>query len=154
MPIVIETQIQTAFAPLWEATQYPERHQRWDMRFSTIQYSAPCEPPHPQQFIYTTRIGFGLSITGMGETSTRTLDDGRTISALSFWSNHPLSLIRQGAGYWLYQPTSAGMHFLTRYDYQTRFGMLGQIIDRLLFRPLIAWATAWSFDRLRLWLRA
>lgn len=25
-------------------------------------------------------------------------------------------------------------------------------IDRLVFRPLTGWATAWSFDRLRLWL--
>ena len=25
-------------------------------------------------------------------------------------------------------------------------------MDRLAFRPLIGWATAWSFDRLRLWL--
>jgi hypothetical protein len=26
------------------------------------------------------------------------------------------------------------------------------LFDRLIFRPLIGWATAWSFDRLRLWL--
>jgi hypothetical protein len=24
-------------------------------------------------------------------------------------------------------------------------------VDRLVFRPLMGWATAWSFDRLRLW---
>ena len=28
----------------------------------------------------------------------------------------------------------------------------GRAFDRLLFRPLIGWATAWSFDRLRLWI--
>jgi uncharacterized membrane protein YphA (DoxX/SURF4 family) len=28
----------------------------------------------------------------------------------------------------------------------------GRLFDRLIFRPLIGWATAWSFDRLRLWL--
>ncbi len=31
------------------------------------------------------------------------------------------------------------------------FGMLGRVVDAVLFRPLLGWATAWSFDRLRLW---
>jgi uncharacterized membrane protein YphA (DoxX/SURF4 family) len=30
--------------------------------------------------------------------------------------------------------------------------MLRALFDRLVFRPLMGWATAWSFDRLRLWL--
>ena len=30
--------------------------------------------------------------------------------------------------------------------------MPGALFDRLIFRPLMGWATAWSFDRLRLWL--
>jgi hypothetical protein len=29
---------------------------------------------------------------------------------------------------------------------------VGRAIDAVLFRPLITWATAWSFDRLRLWI--
>jgi hypothetical protein len=29
---------------------------------------------------------------------------------------------------------------------------MGNIFDRLVFRPLLGWATAWSFDRLRLWI--
>ncbi len=37
-------------------------------------------------------------------------------------------------------------------DYRPRWGALGALADRLLFRPLMGWATAWSFDRLRLWL--
>jgi hypothetical protein len=28
----------------------------------------------------------------------------------------------------------------------------GRVFDRLVFRPLMGWATAWSFDRLRLWI--
>ena len=32
-----------------------------------------------------------------------------------------------------------------------RFAILGRSVDRLLFRPMMGWATAWSFDRLRLW---
>jgi uncharacterized membrane protein YphA (DoxX/SURF4 family) len=41
--------------------------------------------------------------------------------------------------------------FLTWYDYTTQFGALGRVVDRV-FRPLLGWATAWSFDRLRLWI--
>jgi len=44
------------------------------------------------------------------------------------------------------------VRFLTWYDYETRFGPLGRALDRCLFRPLLGWATAWSFDRLRLWI--
>ncbi|MFD3164123.1 hypothetical protein [Herpetosiphon sp. NSE202] len=152
MAIIIKTHIRGPFAALWAATQQPDMHQRWDLRFSTIEYGTRTDPAQPQAFLYTTRIGFGLQITGRGETSTKQLADGRMISALRFWSDHPLSLIRAGAGYWLYTPTSDGIDFSTSYDYQTRFGLLGWLIDRLLFRPLMAWATAWSFDRLRLWL--
>ncbi|MFN0090888.1 MAG: hypothetical protein ACKVWR_11560 [Acidimicrobiales bacterium] len=42
------------------------------------------------------------------------------------------------------------MRFLTRYDYRPRWGRLGGLVDRWLFRPVFGWATAWSFDRLRL----
>jgi hypothetical protein len=70
---------------------------------------------------------------------------------LSFSSSDAKSLIKEGSGYWKYDPTAAGVRFLTWYDYRTRFGALGRVLDRLLFRPLIGWATAWSFDRLRLW---
>src|SRR5690606_30812489 len=42
--------------------------------------------------------------------------------------------------------------FLTWYDYRTRFGALGRLFDGAVFRPLMGWATAWSFDRLRLWI--
>jgi hypothetical protein len=44
-------------------------------------------------------------------------------------------------------PTAEGIRFLTRYDYRTRFGPFGMLFDRLIFRPLIGWATAWSFDK-------
>ena len=48
-------------------------------------------------------------------------------------------------------PTDDGIRFLTSYDYRVRFGALGRAFDALCFRPLLGWATAWSFDRLRLW---
>ena len=64
----------------------------------------------------------------------------------------PRSIIREGSGYWKYIPTDDGIQFVTAYDYRTRFGPIGALVDRFAFRPLIGWATAWSFDRLRLWL--
>jgi len=61
-------------------------------------------------------------------------------------------MIREGTGYWKYIPTTDGILFLTWYGYRTHFGAVGALFDRLVFRPLIGWATAWSFDRLPLWL--
>jgi hypothetical protein len=61
-------------------------------------------------------------------------------------------LIKVGSGYWKYLPEGDHIRFLTWYDYKVRFGLLGQLLDFVAFRPLIGWATAWSFDTLRLWL--
>lgn len=71
---------------------------------------------------------------------------------LRFWARDRRSIIDAGAGYWRYVPTTDGVRFLTRFDYRPRWGRFGETIDRRVFRPLFGWATAWSFDRLRLWL--
>jgi uncharacterized membrane protein YphA (DoxX/SURF4 family) len=98
-------------------------------------------------------MGFGLQIRGEGETiGNRTDPQGQRTSALKFWSDDPKSLIREGTGYWKYTPAENGIRFVTGYDYRVRFGGVGRIFDALVFRPLLGWATAWSFDRLRLWL--
>ncbi len=150
---------------LWELTQTPALHQRWDLRFSTITYlprlqpqdpQNPQDPLDPQRFEYATRIGFGLRIAGTGESiATRESEGNVRVSSLRFWSESPLSLIEEGSGYWRYVPVPGGeeatsLRFLTWYDYRVRFGLLGRLAD-LVFRPLMGWATAWSFDRLRLW---
>ncbi len=44
------------------------------------------------------------------------------------------------------------MRFSTVYDYKTRYGLAGSTLDNLVFRPLMIWATRWSFSRLRLWI--
>src|SRR5438093_2355368 len=93
-----------------------------------------------------------MNITGKGETVSSQENDGSRTSALKCWSDDPKSLIRAGSGYWQYIPTQDGIKFLTWYDYSTRFGVLGRAFDAVVFRPLMGWATAWSFDRLRLWL--
>src|SRR5215475_5055622 len=140
------------FDALWAATQTPDLHARWDLRFTDIRYLPRTDASEPQRFLYATRVGFGLAITGDGETvGEHRGPDGTSTSALRFWSADPKSLIREGSGYWKYIPTPDGVRFLTQYDYRTRFGAFGVVFDRLVFRPMIGWATAWSFDRLRLW---
>jgi hypothetical protein len=152
MGLYVEIPIASSMDELWEKTQNPELHQRWDLRFTEIQY-LPQEAEEPQKFLYCTRIGFGLKINGNGEsTGIRDGDGGSRTSSLRFWSEDPKSLIKVGSGYWKYVPASNLIRFFTWYDYETRFGLVGKVLDKCLFRPLLGWATAWSFDRLRLWI--
>ena len=150
--LYVQIDIHTSIERLWELTQTPGLHQRWDLRFTDIQYLPRPDPNEPQRFLYATRIGFGVEIRGEGETAGSLEKDGERSSALRFWSDDSKSLIREGAGYWRYTPCAGGIRFATGYDYDVRFGWLGRFFDRLLFRPLMGWATALSFDRLRLWL--
>ena len=137
---------------IWQLTQEPALHERWDLRFHQILYLPRADVTEPQRFLYETRIGFGLSIKGTGESiGQRAMEGGERTSSLKFASEDFKSLIRQGSGYWRYIPAEHGIRFLTCYDYEVRFGALGRGVDRVAFRPLIGWATAWSFDRLRLW---
>src|SRR3954469_7849303 len=153
MGIYVEILIHVPMEALWEHTQDPALHERWDLRFSKIEYLPRLGDAEPQRFRYATRIGFGLEVAGEGESvGERDLPGGRRVSSLKFSSGDPRSIIREGGGYWKYIPTPDGIRFLTWYDYRTRFGPLGTLFDRLIFRPMIGWATAWSFDRLRLWL--
>jgi hypothetical protein len=152
MGIFVETVIRAPMEALWSHCQDPAAHQRWDVRFSTIEY-LPKGRNEPQRFRYATRMGFGLVVAGVGETvASRDLPGGARASSIRFSSLHPLSLIREGSGYWKYAATPDGVRFATWYDYRTRHGRLGAVVDRFAFRPLMGWATAWSFDRLRLWL--
>jgi hypothetical protein len=149
--IYVEVLIRAPLERVWELTQRPDEHQRWDLRFSRIEYLPKSSEFEPQRFLYETRIGFGLAIRGTGKSiATRVSGDGTAISSLEFFSEDRLSLIRDGAGYWRYIPTAEGLRFLTWYDYSVRFGAAGRMLD-CGFRPLIGWATAWSFDCLRLW---
>ncbi|WP_260615620.1 hypothetical protein [Microbispora sp. KK1-11] len=117
------------------------------MRFTDIDY-LPRADDGPQYFQYAFRLLSGLVITGTGVTTGDRHDTAGRTSALRFSSDHPLSLIRSGSGCWRYVPTDDGVRFVTRYGYRPGWG---KAVD-LVFRPLIGWATAWSFDRLRLWL--
>jgi uncharacterized membrane protein YphA (DoxX/SURF4 family) len=150
--IYVEIFICQGVERIWELTQTPELHERWDLRFGRIRYLPRASPAEPQRFLYETQIGFGLKIQGTGQSiGQRGVGGADTTSSLEFASEDPKSLIRNGSGYWRYVRVESGLRFLTWYDYSVRYGGVGKIVDRVAFRPLIGWATAWSFDRLRLW---
>ncbi|RWS42910.1 hypothetical protein EKA14_11840 [Bacillus mycoides] len=151
-PIYVATEMKTTMEKLWEYTQEPDIHTEWDARFTEISYLEKKEG-EPQQFLYKTKIGFGLEIAGEGESIGEIRKEtGERISSLKFWTDNTLSLIQIGRGYWKYTPNKEYIHFETQYDYDTRFGRIGNVIDSYIFRPLLGWATAWSFDALKLWL--
>lgn len=148
--IYVELPIRASLDRIWQLTQTPELHERWDLRFTKIEYLPKTS--ETQHFLYATRIGFGLAIRGIGESIATKRDElGNLTSSLRFSSEDPKSLIREGSGYWHYNPEESHVRFLTWYDYRVRFGFLGRFFDALVFRPAMGWATAWSFDRLRLW---
>ncbi|GAA4899695.1 hypothetical protein LX16_0714 [Stackebrandtia albiflava] len=140
--IYVETLVRASMEDLWDATQSPRLHQSWDVRFTRITY-LPRRPGEPQRFRYEVRPLPLMVIGGVGVTTAeRHHGDGTRTSALRFASGHPLSPIRSGSGYWRYVPCDGGIRFLTGYRYD----------GWAWSRPLMGWATAWSFDRLRLWL--
>ncbi|MEO8083500.1 MAG: DoxX-like family protein [Ardenticatenales bacterium] len=152
MSIYVEARIRGAMDDVWRLTQTPDLHGRWDLRFTSITDLESARDAEPHRFRYATRIGLGVTIEGWGESVGVREGDGTRTSALRFGSDDPRSLIRSGSGYWKYVQLEDGVRFITGYDYEVRWGAIGRIIDRLMFRPLIGWATAWSFDRLRLWI--
>lgn len=142
-----KTTLRCDLETLWAHTQDPGTHARWDLRFTEI-HPLPSVG-HLARFSYLTRIGFGREIGGWGESRTSTTE-GRSV--LRFGSDDPLSLIREGAGYWAYSLEGATCSLETSFDYGTRGGLPGRCLDTAVFRPLMLWATRWSFDRLRLWI--
>ncbi|WP_238487521.1 SRPBCC family protein [Actinoplanes flavus] len=147
--IHVETIIRAPLDEVWDATQDHRRHARWDVRFGRID---PVPGSVPAAFTYATAVLPGVEIAGHGvHSGERRQADGSATSALRFGSADPRSLIRDGSGYWRYVPVSGGVRFLTGYAYRTRWGRTGRLVD-LVFGPVFGWATAWSFDRLRLWL--
>ena len=151
-PIYVETSISSDMEKVWEASQNPQLHEQWDLRFSSITY-LPKKDKEPQLFEYKTNIGFGFSISGWGKSvgTFHAKDDSRT-SSLHFGTDQMISPIKEGKGYWKYEPEQDGIKFFTQYDYDVRFGALGKMIDRVLFRPMMGWATALSFDVFKRWL--
>src|SRR4029079_6210803 len=101
MSIYVETSIRASLDEVWRRTQDPDQHVRWDLRFTGIEYLPRPDLSQPQRFRYSRRIVFGLAIEGEGETVvSQAAPQGPRPSALKFWSDDPISLIREGSGHW------------------------------------------------------
>jgi hypothetical protein len=59
MSIYVEVLVRAPLETLWAHTQTPELHERWDLRFSRIDYLPQAHESEPQRFRYTTRVGLG-----------------------------------------------------------------------------------------------
>ncbi|WP_274647626.1 SRPBCC family protein [Microbacterium sp. C7(2022)] len=145
--IYVEIQIRADLTAVWDATQQPDQHPRWDVRFSRITPSG-ATGSGASAFTYERRVPFH-TVHGTGVSlGEKDRPDGTCTSALRFQTDDRLSPITQGRGYWRYVPVDAQTTtFITGYDYTPGWGALDVIV-----RPLLGWATAWSFDRLRIWL--
>ncbi|WP_339198921.1 DoxX-like family protein [Solibacillus sp. FSL R5-0449] len=151
-PIYVETVIDSSIEKVWQYTQQPDLHEQWDLRFTSITYNEKQHEDAPQTFTYTTKIMPGLSVAGWGESKgTHEKASGVKTSSLHFGTPQMISPIKEGRGYWQYIPNGDRVTFLTQYDYDARFGRFGQLFD-LLFRPVIGWATALSFNVLARWI--
>lgn len=146
--IYVEIEIDAPVDEVWTLTLDAEQHVRWDLRFSGIEHAGPDESG-ASRFTYTRDVPFH-TVAGHGVSlGERSRPDGTRTSALRFFTADPLSPIRAGRGYWRYVPLGeTRTRFITGYDYTPGWG---RVLD-LMARPLLGWATAWSFDRLRIWI--
>lgn len=145
-PVYVSIRIRASLDRVWELTQDPALHARWDARFSRIVPVGEL-PGGGIRFRYERQVA-GLRITGTGTTiGERERPDGTRTSALRFDADTRLSPLGDGRGYWRYQPDGDHVVFTTGYDYAPNWGRAADLVAR----PLIGWATAWSFDRLRIW---
>ncbi|PRZ06998.1 polyketide cyclase/dehydrase/lipid transport protein [Isoptericola sp. CG 20/1183] len=144
--LYVEVTVRTTMDRIWELTQDPEQHARWDLRFSRI-VPTGTTATGATRFRYERALG-PHTIRGTGTSlGERHGPDGTRTSALRFGTDDRTSPLRDGRGYWRYTPVEGGVRFVTGYDYTPGFG---RAADRVL-RPLVLWMTAWSFDRLRIW---
>lgn len=149
-PLYIEIRINASLDRVWELSQDPQAHSRWDLRFSRI---VPIDVDEQRQVLFSYEFLLPLhTIRGTGTSlGHRQRADGQATSVLKFDTADPLSPIGPGAGYWRYIPTEDGLRFITGYNYEPGMGLVGKAFDSSIIRPALGWATALSFDRLRLW---
>jgi len=97
-PIYVETVIDADLDRVWQLTQDPVLHARWDLRFSSITPTGTT-PDGAQRFRYELRIpGHRLAGTGVSLGERRRADGTRT-SALRFTTTDRLSPLGDGRGY-------------------------------------------------------
>lgn len=151
-PIYVEVDILAPIEEAWTYTQNPKLHEQWDLRFTSITYIEKKSVEEPQRFTYETKVMPGVVVRGWGESKgEHQKKDGTKTSSLHFGTPQKISPIAEGKGYWQYIPYDRGLTFLTQYDYDVRYGKFGKLLDAM-FRPIMGWATALSFDVLKRWL--
>ena len=146
--IVVEAMIPAAVETVWERTQEPDLHVLWDIRFNSIRYLDEKDKRGFHLMDYRTSIGFGIEVAGFGH---YLQSIPLSLSSFEFDSNDWKSIITLGRGIWQYKQRENATYFKTVYDYQVRFGVLGRLVDYLIFRNFIRLATEWGFETLRLW---
>lgn len=130
--IVVETLLDASIDKVWERTQDPALHERWDIRVDAVRYVPASDErqfdvPHGGSGRFLEDVPLQRSTFEVGS-----------------------SLMACGVGAFEYEPRGDGTLFRTVLDYEVRRGLLGRALD-LVFRPLLEAATEWSFETLRLW---
>ena len=146
-PLHVSVRLHTTLEELWAITQDHVLHPRWDHRFSRIEMLA--ERIETGTEMRYERTVLGLTLRGSGRYQ---LHRPLRQSTFAFWSDDPRSLILRGVGLWLYREIAPGLVELsTSYTYAVRWGTLGRLVDRLVFRPFFQRETERSFARLATW---
>ena len=147
----MEIAIRAPLDELWRLTQSPDLHQRWDLRFTRIDYLPRPDPDPAPALPLRDPHRLRPGVPGEGESvGERDWPTGRAAPP-SLQFRGPEVPDRRRPGYWKYVP-DRGRSGSSRATTTSPASGRPVALDALVFRPLLGWATAWSFDRLRLWL--
>jgi hypothetical protein len=143
-PLHVAVRLRASLEAVWDLTQDHRVHPAWDHRFSRIEMLDDTIRAGTE--MRYERAVLGMTIRGFGRYK---LLRRHTQSTFEFWSDDPRSLIRRGVGLWLYRRLEGGLvEFRTSYTYTVRWGLIGRLIDRLVFRRFFQRETERSFRRL------
>ncbi len=145
-PLHVSVRLPTTTAELWSVTHDHVLHPRWDHRFDRITMHDARIKTGTRMTYEKTLLGL-VTIRGWGRYQ---LHAPVKQSTFAFGSDDVRSLIREGVGVWRYVevPGTGLVELSTSYTYAVRWGLLGKMVDRLVFRRLFQRETERSFARL------
>jgi hypothetical protein len=97
--IYVEIEIRSSIERVWQLTQQPTLHPRWDLGFGSVEPTQELAGGG-YRFRYERRLPLHTIVgtgTSVGE---RSRPDGTRTSALRFTTDDWLSPLGQGRGYW------------------------------------------------------